>query len=108
MMSAHLHRPRQRGEKPRPPHVQTLKVTGPYRAEHRRKKVTGVWRKNVEEALADARILGSGAAVVSSERVLLAKFENAMKFAGPAPRRISGQNEATDEVNEQPDEIEDE
>jgi hypothetical protein len=86
MMSAHLHRPRQRGDKPRPPNVRTLKVTGPYRAEHRRRKTTGAWRENVEEAFADARILGNGAVVVSSEHVLLAKFENAMKLAGPEPR----------------------
>lgn len=63
-----------------------MKVTGPYRAEHRRKKATGAWRENVEQAFADARLLGSGAEVFSSERVLLAKFENAVKFVGPAAR----------------------
>jgi len=108
MMSAHLHRPRQRGDKPRPPHVQTLKVTGPYRAEHRRKKTTGAWRENVEEAFADARLLGNGAAVVSSEHVLLAKFENAMKLAGEGAKdrasRTTQENEASDEP---PDETDD-
>lgn len=57
-------------------------MTGPYRAEHKRKKILGAWRENIEEAFADAKLLGSGAAVVSSERVLLARFENAVKFAG--------------------------
>ncbi len=84
MMTAHLHRPRPRTS--RPPLVQTTKVSGPYRAEHRKKKFLGAWRKNIEEAFADAKLLGSGAAVVSSERILLAKFENAMKLAGKETR----------------------
>jgi hypothetical protein len=79
MMTAHLHRPRPKSY--RPPLVQTTKVTGPYRAEHKKKKFFGTWRKNIEEAFADAKLLGNGALVVSSERVLLARFENAMRFA---------------------------
>lgn len=79
MMTIHLHRPRSKN--PRPP-LPPTKVTGPYRAEHKKKKVLGAWRKNVEEALADAKLLGSGSAVVSSEGVLLAKFENAIKLSG--------------------------
>jgi hypothetical protein len=85
MMTAHLHRPRPKS--PRPPLVQTTKVTGPYRAEHRKKKFTGAWRKNIEEAFADAKLLGHGTIIVSSERILLAKFENAMRLAGPERER---------------------
>lgn len=85
-MTAHLHRPRPKS--PRPPLVQTTKVTGPYRVEHKKKKLFGVWRKNIEEAFADAKLVGNGALVVSSERVLLAKFENAMKLASPESRRV--------------------
>ena len=69
--------------------MQTTKVTGPYRAEHKKKKFFGTWRKNIEEALRDAKLLGNGAAVVSSEGVLLARFENAVKFAGREPRGAS-------------------
>jgi len=77
VQTLHLHRPRPKH--PRPPLVQTAKVTAPYRAEHRRKKAVGMWRPNIEEAMGDAKALGSGAVVVSSERVLLARFENATR-----------------------------
>ena len=108
MMTIHLHR--QRPRVPRPPLVQTTKVSGPYRAEHKKKKILGAWRKNVEDAFRDAKLLGNGAAVVSSEGVLLARFENAVKFAGREmradgmprrmgrpPKEASSENEILDE-----------
>jgi len=85
VMTLHINRPRPKTN--RPPLVATLKVTGPYRAEHRKKKTFGMWRENIEDAFRDAKRLGSGAAVVSSERVLLAKFENAAKFLPEESRK---------------------
>lgn len=82
-MTAHLHRPRSKSSRPPLP---PTKVTGPYRAEHKRKKHVGTWRKNVEEAFADAKLLGSGSTVISNEGVLLAKFENAVKLSGSETR----------------------
>lgn len=83
VMTFHINRPRRPRTENRPPLAATLKVSGPYRAEHRKKKKIGAWRENIEDAFRDAKLLGSGAAVVSSERVLLAKFENAVRFAPP-------------------------
>jgi hypothetical protein len=89
-------------------------VTAPYRAEHKRKKFLGTWRENIEDAFRDAKLLGHGASVVSSENVLLARFENAMKLTGPEtrsdgtprhPGRPSKENAALDEgILEQDDE----
>jgi len=77
-----------------------MKVTGPYRAEHKRRKISGEWRKNVEEAFADAKLLGNGAVVVSSERVLLAKFENAMKLAGEGAKDHVSRTMRLDDVDD--------
>jgi hypothetical protein len=102
----HIHRPRPK--KFRPPLVQTAKVTGPYRAEHRRKKIAGKWRDAIEDAFKDAKTLGTGASVVSSERILLAKFENAMKFIGDGERSRSHKSKYEDEIEGEETETEDE
>ena len=82
----HLHRPRlprgyhmKTGKVKKVPAWITLVVTAPYRAEHKTKKTSwvGVWRLAIEDAMQDAREKGVGARVVSSEGVLLAKFDNA-------------------------------
>lgn len=55
-------------------------VRAPFRAE-RRGSEPGAWRQHIEEAMADAKQLGMGARVVSENGVLLARFENAVKYA---------------------------
>lgn len=84
MSTIHIHRPRPRVL--RLPAVAASKVTKPYRAEHRKQKIKGVWRDNVEEAFEDARKLGSGARVVSKEGILLATFDN-VYLAEPRKKR---------------------
>jgi hypothetical protein len=64
----------------RAPSLGTLRVTPPYRAEHPRKKSHGAWHQHIEDAISEARTMGVGARVVSSERVLLVRFDNAAKF----------------------------
>lgn len=67
-------------------------VHPPFRAELPRKRI-GEWRSNIEEAMQDARAYGSGSRVVSSEGVLLARFDNAVRFAGPI-RKSFGEEDA--------------
>jgi hypothetical protein len=57
-------------------------VRPPFRAEKKRSAAgltKGPWRAHIEEAMSDARQLGTGARVVSENGVLLARFENATK-----------------------------
>lgn len=60
-------------------------VRAPFRAE-RTGSAPGAWRTHIEEAMSDAKQLGTGARVVSENGILLARFENAVKFA-PKERR---------------------
>lgn len=55
-------------------------VRAPFRAE-RKGSEPGAWRAHIEDAMADAKQFGTGARVVSENGVLLARFENAMKYA---------------------------
>jgi hypothetical protein len=80
MIPSYVHRPRARGEAPRPPAIHTMPVTKPYRAEHWKKKIKGKWQEVIEDAIDDARKLGIGARVVSKNGVLLLRFDNALKF----------------------------
>jgi hypothetical protein len=54
-------------------------VLAPYRAEKRGSE-PGAWRDHVEDAMEDARQLGTGSRVVSQNGILLARFENAGKY----------------------------
>ncbi len=87
MSTMHIHRPRPKI--PRLPAVTAAKVTSPFRAEHRKQKITGAWRDNVEEAFEDARRLGAGSRVVSKEKVLLATFDNIYLAPEPRKKRLS-------------------
>ena len=58
----------------------------PFRAEVLRTRVVGNWREHIEEAMADARQMGTGARVVSKDGTVLARFENAARFAAASPR----------------------
>jgi hypothetical protein len=53
----------------------------PFRAEVLRDRIVGEWREHIEEAMADARQMGTGARVVSKDGTVLARFENAARFA---------------------------
>jgi hypothetical protein len=65
---------RQLGKKPQPPKVPTLAaVTAPYYAKLGR-TVRGLPRQYIEDAFDDARALGLGATVVSSEGTVLARW----------------------------------
>ena len=61
-------------------------VRPPFRAE-RAGKDPCAWREHIEEAMADAKQLGTGAKVVSQNGVLLARFENAMKYVAKGRSR---------------------
>lgn len=63
----------------------------PFRAEMPKKKFLGVWRDHIEQALDDARKLGSGARVVSFDGTMMAKFENAARYATPHYRERPNQ-----------------
>jgi len=95
MSTMHVHRPRPKI--PRLPAVEAAKVTKPYRAEHPKRKITGAWRDNVEEAFEDARRLGAGSRVVSKEKVLLATFDNIYLAPEPRKKRIQVPDEDEDE-----------
>jgi len=60
-------------------------VRPPFRAEAPKDRV-GEWRKHIEEAMQDARSMGIGARVVSQDGILLARFENAVRFMTPQSR----------------------
>jgi len=62
-----------------------MKVSSPYRAEHPKQKIQGIWRDNIEEAFEDARKLGAGSRVISKEKILLARFDNI--YLAPEPRK---------------------
>lgn len=64
-------------------------VRAPFRAE-RTGSAPGAWRVHIEEAMADAKLLGTGARVVSENGILLARFENAVKYAPKEPRDFHG------------------
>lgn len=74
-------RSRRPEETHRPPAIVTMRVSGPYRAEHLKKKLVGARHENIEDAMEEARAMGVGARVFSSEGILLAKFESAAKYA---------------------------
>lgn len=67
-------------------------VRSPFRAE-RKGGEPGAWRQHIEEAMADAKQLGMGARVVSENGVLLARFENAMKYV---PKEGRGHHDSID------------
>lgn len=69
---------------PRPP-LPAVSVKPPFRAVAAGRE-PGAWREHIEDAMDDARAIGTGARVVSSDGTLLAKFENAARYATPHMR----------------------
>jgi hypothetical protein len=80
-------RPKKFGTSP----VDLFVIRAPFRAEVLKEKIFGEWRDHIEQAMGDARKLGSGARVISKSGVVLAKFENAVRYATPHYRERPNQ-----------------
>jgi hypothetical protein len=100
---SYAHRPRAKGEPPRPPMLATMQVTKPYRAEHG-KTIRGPWHEVIDNAIDDARKIGNGARVVSKNGVLLLRFENAIKFLPKEERPKASDVENVEDVEDVDDE----
>src|SRR5208337_639627 len=74
----------------RPPSFVLARVSAPFRAEHPKKKLVGAHHEHIEDALKDARAMGVGARVFSSEGILLAKCEHAARYADIDLDRATG------------------
>lgn len=61
--------------------IAPTEVQKPFQAQFPKSRKLGAWRDHIEQAMDDARAMGSGSRVVSKNGIVLARFENSMKHS---------------------------